>query len=72
MTQSSWWQIQRQEAACPPADPTPALSNILCTGAGDGLTSAVLVVSVPGDGGDEVDAGESGHEALETVSLAAI
>lgn len=33
------------------------------------LTSAVLMVSVPGDGGDEVDAGESGHETLETVSL---
>lgn len=34
------------------------------------LTSAILMVSVPGDGGDEVDAGQSGHEALETVSLA--
>lgn len=37
-----------------------------------GLTGAVLVVSVPGDGGHEVDAGQSGHEALETVSLATV
>lgn len=56
VTHSSWWQIKRQEAARP----------------GDGLTGAVLVVSVPGDGGYEVDAGESGHEALKTVSLAAL
>lgn len=34
------------------------------------LTGAILVVSVPGDGGHEVDAGEGSHEALETVSLA--
>lgn len=69
VTQSSWWQIKRQKAACPPADP---LSTIPCAGTGDGLTGAVLVVSVPGDGGYEVDAGESRHEALETVSLAAL
>lgn len=36
------------------------------------LTSAVLVVSIPGDGGNEVDAGKSCHETLETVSLATL
>lgn len=36
------------------------------------LTGAVLVVSIPGDGSNEVDAGKSCHEALETVSLATL
>lgn len=36
------------------------------------LTGAVLVVSVPGDGSDKVDAGESRYKALEAVSLASI
>lgn len=30
------------------------------------------MVSVPGDGSHEVDAGESCHEALETMSLASL
>jgi hypothetical protein len=36
------------------------------------LTCAVLVVSVPCDGSNEVDAGESCHKTLEAMSLAAI
>lgn len=36
------------------------------------LTGAVLVVSIPGDGSNEVDAGKSRHETLETVSLATL
>lgn len=35
-----------------------------------GLTGAVLVISVPGDGSYKVDAGKSCHETLETMSLA--
>ena len=36
------------------------------------LTCAVLVVSVPCNGSNKVDAGESCHETLEAMSLAAI
>lgn len=50
-----------------------AISNVLGRHiSGFELTGAVLVVSVPGDGSYEVNAGESCHEALETVSLASI
>lgn len=50
-----------------------ALSNVLGSyNSRFYLTGAILVVSVPGDGSYEVDAGESHHEALETVSLASV
>ena len=36
------------------------------------LTGAVLVISVPCDGGNKMDAGKSYCETLETVGLATI
>lgn len=43
---------------------------LLCDTSESRLTSTILVISVPGDGCYEVEAGQSRHEALEAMSLA--